>query len=112
MAFLFVLLEDARRFPSRASPRAASPVVPSAAAEAMPARRGELEWQEVSVGKTTSMTGEGEGLLCVTGGLFRPQDGAAGVALECEERACKDENGFAKSGTFVVVVVGKTAIGR
>ena len=49
-------------------------------------RKAEDKWREVVVGKAARLDGRNMGVLCVTGGLCRSHEGAAGFALDCEER--------------------------
>ena len=60
-------------------------------------------WQPVKVRRVEEPDGTSAGLVCVTGGLHRAQDGAVGVVLECEERAVKDSEGNVASEAFVRV---------
>ena len=49
-------------------------------------RKAEETWRDVVVGKAARQDGASMGVLCATGGLCRSHEGAAGFALECEER--------------------------
>ena len=49
-------------------------------------RKAEETWRDVVVGKAARLDGASMGVLCVTGGMCRTHEGAAGFALECEER--------------------------
>ena len=60
-------------------------------------------WQPVRVRRVVEPGGTSAGLLCVTGGLVRPHDGAVGFVLECEEREVRDPEGTVASEAFVCV---------
>ncbi len=48
--------------------------------------KAEERWRNVTVRKATRLDGTNMGVLCVTGGLRRSREGAAGFVLDCEER--------------------------
>ncbi len=64
-------------------------------------RKAEEMWRTVSVGKVTCLDGTSMGVRCLTGGLCRSHDGAAGFVVDCEERQCSGKTG--DSSLFVPV---------